>query len=783
MAKGVNLIFAFGSAIVELAKAALGWGNNIGDNFASGILSAAQEVVAALQQLGSIIASWLSPGSPPKITPQLDKWGADAATVYMQGWTKGDFSGLQELGNMVEGVLKGLVDTGGMKKGAMLEILIGSQANFAQGIDEVNKLGDISKGTFDKIITGLGPVGGKMQGAIRAFFDLKKATADLERAQQDLNDVTAKYDAILTPLNAQMKILQDKAQAIRDNQRLAELQKQLADGSLSQADAELALNEIEQIKLNQQIAGIETARDTDVAAAQTRVDAAQTTVDAAQKQYDAQQGLIAAQNSQNALIKEQTDALKGAAGGAAAAAGGMSSIGTAIDGIKAPMTDIKTAVEDAKQKFTDFKMGVTDALDNVKAKATDTFTQAGNAINTFMPVLVGLGAAVLTFVWLVTIPAFIAWATAAWAVAAANIAAMAPIVLAMLAVGVVVGLLYYAWQTNFLGMRDILTDVWNNYLYPAFIAIKDWLSHYIPIAVQAAADFWNNILKPALTAVWDFIVTKVVPVFNTVVTWLKTNIPKAVQATADFWNNTLKPALNAVWYFLTTYVVPIFKALVNVHIAAISLSVRLLSALFTNVLVPAFNKAWDFVAKYLTPVLTWLYDTVINKGLKPAFQSVAFFILGTLIPQFGAIKLSVSSTLGPALDTAKGIIKDVAGAFHDIDSAIKNTIKWIQSVADKLNSISIPSWLQGHSPPPMAHWFDYISEAMQGATNQSDAFNKALQSSVMQSNIGATNANTSGAADDRANMHITINRSQEDPRTTRDELRMQAKMWNMNPVG
>ena len=83
----------------------------------------------------------------------------------------------------------------------------------------------------------------------------------------------------------------------------------------------------------------------------------------------------------------------------------------------------------------------------------------------------------------------------------------------------------------------------------------------------------------------------------------------------------------------------------------------------------------------------------------------------------------------------------------------------------------------------MAHWFDYISDAMAGAATQSDAFNKALQSNMQTSSSinGATSVG--GSTNDRPNMNITVNRSQEDPRTTRDELRMQAKMWNMNPVG
>ena len=40
----------------------------------------------------------------------------------------------------------------------------------------------------------------------------------------------------------------------------------------------------------------------------------------------------------------------------------------------------------------------------------------------------------------------------------------------------------------------------------------------------------------------------------------------------------------------------------------------------------------------------------------------------------------------------------------------------IQKIGGAISSISIPSWLQGHSPPPMAEWFSSIGAAAESAT-------------------------------------------------------------------
>lgn len=101
------------------------------------------------------------------------------------------------------------------------------------------------------------------------------------------------------------------------------------------------------------------------------------------------------------------------------------------------------------------------------------------------------------------------YSSAAAAIAAAGgfaalWASIWPVVLIMAAVGVAAALLYKAWNSNFLGIRDIITNVWENKVKPAFAAIKEWLRVFIPKAIEWAGNAFkwlkSTILDPVAGA-------------------------------------------------------------------------------------------------------------------------------------------------------------------------------------------------------------------------------------------------------------------------------------------
>lgn len=106
-------------------------------------------------------------------------------------------------------------------------------------------------------------------------------------------------------------------------------------------------------------------------------------------------------------------------------------------------------------------------------KLGSVFTSLGGAITKLGSVFLTAGKAVLGF-----------------------IAGLNPIILIIGAIIAVVALLYAAWKNNWLGMRDILTNFWENTLQPFFQKIGDWLAK-IPAWFQEAAgnirQFLNSI--------------------------------------------------------------------------------------------------------------------------------------------------------------------------------------------------------------------------------------------------------------------------------------------------
>jgi hypothetical protein len=89
-------------------------------------------------------------------------------------------------------------------------------------------------------------------------------------------------------------------------------------------------------------------------------------------------------------------------------------------------------------------------------------------------ILAALGVAVGFFVYSTVIPA----ALAAGASFVAMMAPLLPAIAIMAAVGAAAYLLYQAWDTNFLGIRDTMTEVWNT-VEPIFNWIGDIVGGYL----------------------------------------------------------------------------------------------------------------------------------------------------------------------------------------------------------------------------------------------------------------------------------------------------------------
>lgn len=422
-----QVLQALGPLFQSLAGQAVGWGANIVNSLAGGIAQAAAAVVGALRQIGAVITSWLRPGSPPRLLPELTDWGAGAASAYMDGWSQADFSALRDLGGQIRGVLEDLVDQGALPEVDLVPTLLGSRDALSQAISEVQEFGRVSDEAFRAVVDAAGPAGPAVEGVLRAYFDLEAASADLQRAQEelaaaqaDLNQVTAEYDAILAPLNDALDQNKARQQEIRDTQRIAKLQEDLASGKLDAHEAELAQLEIAAIQMRRQIDATEDERDIAVEASQAKVDAAQAGVDAAtaaqqaaQQQLATQKEALQTQRDQNALITEQTQLMarlaeEAAAAAAAAAAGGgggggggglgalpmpdIAALGNLGADLGQPLAGLGEAITPATEAIQAINQGFAD-LSATAAAVTQPVTDVGAAVGSIVALLQGGEAA------------------------------------------------------------------------------------------------------------------------------------------------------------------------------------------------------------------------------------------------------------------------------------------------------------------------------------------------------------------------------------------------------
>jgi len=72
-------------------------------------------------------------------------------------------------------------------------------------------------------------------------------------------------------------------------------------------------------------------------------------------------------------------------------------------------------------------------------------------------------------------------------------------------------------------------------LVPALMKIVEFLTTYIPPAIQFLAAVWNGVLLPALTAVWEFLQNYIFPIFQSIISFFQNDVPAATGALKAAW--------------------------------------------------------------------------------------------------------------------------------------------------------------------------------------------------------------------------------------------------------
>jgi phage-related protein len=660
-----------GAIFVQLASQAIAWGQNIGGQLAAGIGQSISTIVAMLRYVGAVIASWLRPGSPPKILPGLDQWGKQAMEVYVGGMTNADLSMLQDFGGTLRDVLTGLVDSGEIDQADLIPRLLGGREGFAAALQQLEQFGQISQETFDQIVRSAGSAGPEIANLLNSYADLSRATADVAEAQRELNAVTDEYNSKLKPLNKELKDIQDQKQAIDDQIRIKKLQEDIASGKLDDLETQKAQLEIQEIQKREQISAVEEERDAAVDAAQEKLDAAEESKKKAEEAIRAQQAQLSVYNEQTKLMESLAKASAGGGGGGA----------KGID-IKPPevpkdfnpfagLQDSTSTLSDVTSKFDEFVASISGTSDEIQSTVTpimDTlnsgFETFNNVISPLLPIIAGVAAAFGSFSILSTVAGWVTGLVATWGTLSAAFGGSAsvlgaivgllggPVTAAVLAIAAAIGLFAAAWAGNWGNIQGVMSGV---------------IAQIEPVFQQFIANIGLFVqqIQPGIDAFIGAI-QNMAPVFSAVAAVVGGVLVAALSGLG----NTL-PWLGMLFSGLLTAV----SGVMNTITAIITGFVAIVTALFQGDLQGAGQAALTMftnIGNGIIQVLTGLGSSAyaIVAGLVDAI--IGFFttlyhevVGGSIVPDMvnGIIEV-ISSLPGAVLGVISGLVADAISSFE-----------------------------------------------------------------------------------------------------------------------
>jgi phage-related protein len=421
-----------------LTGGALTWGRNLVANIANGIIDGARQfITAAANYVGSILANFLQPHSPPKEGPlsTINRWGAALINLFLSGFRHADFSALNEIAGTIQERLQTLVDRindpGARTKAqiGLIPQLIGSQAAIAGAISEMHRIGGLSDSIIARVRGQLAGLGSSTQDyvenmlrALDATRKVEEATGRLKTAQDGVKAASSalanSQEALAAIQREQDQIqrrqadrtateilpLQDRLRSLQRDLNLL-LQKQEPDRERlrqlteDQATAEAEVNRLEkeqaarlksellplQDRLNAAVAAQKTA-EAAVLAAQDALIAPMAALAAAQENLNALQATAQANAAQwadqIAAAQEQLDAAQTTAADHAKVY--QDQIAAVEDDRDAALAKEQTGLDAVNAKYKtqlDAQQAIIDAVEQKYKAEVDGATAAYNAAN------------------------------------------------------------------------------------------------------------------------------------------------------------------------------------------------------------------------------------------------------------------------------------------------------------------------------------------------------------------------------------------------------------------
>ena len=667
---GQELASSLGITFDNLNSKGFAWGYNIINQVVSGMLQGVIDSVGVMTTIGDWLGSWFEAHSPPKILPDLDKWGAAAMQSYLDGWKAADFSVFDEIAGIVERSLRAQAGT---KDTGLIPSIIGSRNAIAQAVDSVREAGAVTDAILNRLYATVGAGNPQMQEYLKTTLELAVANDKVSKAQTDLNAITKKYDDLLAPLNAQVNALQNQEDNSDAAGRISQLQLVLTDVNATAADKERARVEIQKLQAQTQIRNIQQQKDAETAAAQKKLDEAKAQQEAIAAQQEAAKAQIQAMTQQNDLVRQQVQLLEQLAKAAerlAKAAGGAIGGGvTPGGGIKPPTmpghqqglyAESVLPKPNAFQPIID-KMnelaGAGDKLSKAWAPVGEALKPVGDFFDKHGETIARV-VTILGIMWVVGTAIAKVWAVVATVLGVVGTVIgiiVAPEVAGFLAVALAVAIVATLIITHWEPIKKFFIGIWQSIL-------KGWED--FKVNWNKSVDQWNQTWAENGQRLKD--------------SWDQT-CKDITQFASNAWENIKKAWNGAPAWFQTTVLDNISKGF----------NTALYGEDGKSGIVGAFSKAWDAIKKSGTSAVNSIIDA-LNKMISGAVSGINSLIkalnsvgksipgwsnIGTLtvpvIPKLakGAVIPSGESFLailgdqlsGRNLEAPEGLIRQIVG--------------------------------------------------------------------------------------------------------------------------
>lgn len=375
LSSGLQNFADFGTALIQ--------------TYADGIIAGIGVLENAIAEVASAISYLMEPGSPPRFLPDIDDWGKETATVYLDGFNKADFGVIGDFASSIGDVLKSI--DGDLVASINVEDIANT---FSAAFANFKVTGTIDTSFLDEIAAQAPGAADEVRNLAEQYLQVAVDTSAAEAATKAYNDRLAELQGKLDRL--------DSAQTFENEaKQLQYLNDLLKNRFLDETQRRSVLNKITQIQTNQEIRGLKDTSDSAEANLKTSQEALDTTkarIALANQLAGKKDATTAGGGASDAADKARKEKLKKEKGAALDLGDAILKANDKL--LKLSNTKIDTGpLENFKKSFQESFANVGSTIEGIKTKFTDfrdKLSNLGITFDTVKKAALGLGAILAT---------------------------------------------------------------------------------------------------------------------------------------------------------------------------------------------------------------------------------------------------------------------------------------------------------------------------------------------------------------------------------------------------